>query len=77
VRLNAEARLRDIAAHERDYGQPIALPEPSIAAIEAAADLAKAAEDLLEDIRRRHPGEDFTCPFIINLSTALDKVSDV
>lgn len=76
MRLSAEARLRDIAAHERDYAQPIALPEPSIAAVEAAADLAKAANELLEDIRRRYPGEDLTCPLIIALEQALNKVSE-
>ena len=71
MRLSAEAKLRSIAAHERDYGQPIALPEPSILAIERAADVCAKAEALLEDIRRRHPGEDFTCPFIVALDEAL------
>jgi len=76
MRLNPEARLRAIVEHERDIHKGIALPEPSLLVIEAAADLAKAAENLLEDIRRRHPGEDFTCPQIIALSEALDAVGD-
>lgn len=76
MKLNASARLQQIATTERECHATIAMPEPNIFAVEAAADLAKAAEALLEDIRRRHPGEDFTCPFIIALDAALQKVSD-
>lgn len=76
MRLSAEARLREIAAHERDYAQPIALPEASIDAIEAAAVVCLAAEALIEDIRLRHPGEDLKCPYVLALVEALARVEE-
>lgn len=69
-------RLPFFNRREKSYGTPVAVPYGKMTDLKtgskiATTNLAVAAQRLVDDVRRRYPGEEFRCPYMRKLDWAL------
>jgi len=58
------------------WDMDLGFAQARILQLEAENDrLRKAGQDLIDDVRRRHPGEELHCPFMRELDAALKEAA--
>lgn len=63
----------DICKIDYDPDMTTSTTDANARLIAASPDLYVAVRDLIDDVRRRYPGEELKCQFMIALDTALKK----